>query len=309
MKKLLLILLCLPMIGFGQWVASDSLKYRSEIISSIWEFTDSDYIYEISFLEDGTLLYKYKFINSYENLPFVEAKRDVENKWEIRRYPGGGVGLRFYLNNFRYFKCNGGITISNHTHNNYSCLPEVSKLGGQIWVNAVLNKTKDSAGALAYYDGKVGKHVTNDGGRTYQGICNTAFPGKKKFSKLNSQIQNAKYYFDLADSRIKSKPNWADDMLTEDWLFQVENIKLCLELESDYWEAYIIRGNAYYELGKYRESLEDFEKGQKYTPKDFMWLFHLGIGNAKIHLGLNYCNEFKKACDLGYCDAYNDLCK
>ena len=34
----------------------------------------------------------------------------------------------------------------------------------------------------------------------------------------------------------------------------------------------------------------------------------IGLGNAKLKLKLNYCKEYKRACDLGDCFAYDFLC-
>ena len=36
---------------------------------------------------------------------------------------------------------------------------------------------------------------------------------------------------------------------------------------------------------------------------------YLNRGISKWYLKLPYCSDFKKACDLGLCDNYNDLCK
>ena len=123
----------------------------------------------------------------------------------------------------------------------------------------------------------------------------------------DKEVKTAKYYFDLADSRMKSKPTW--DMTNDDWLYQVENINLCLELDPNYWNAYIVRGTAYNGLGEYKKSLKDFKKAKKDSPDEFLWVIYTGIGNAKFHLNLDYCKEYIKACDLGNCEPYNKFCK
>ena len=56
----------------------------------------------------------------------------------------------------------------------------------------------------------------------------------------------------------------------------------------------------------YKNSIKDYKKALKLNPEDGS--IHIGIGNAKYQLKLNYCKEYKKACDKGYCEAFYKFC-
>jgi tetratricopeptide (TPR) repeat protein len=132
-------------------------------------------------------------------------------------------------------------------------------------------------------------------------------------------IKNAKYFYDLASGRINSygRDTYVIDMSKEDWNYVVENLNQCLDLDSDFLFAYLIRGYAYYFLGEYRKSMKDYKKitripKYRFESTDELLLLsmaHIRLGDVKLKLELNYCREYKKACDLGLCDAYNKHCK
>ena len=59
MKKLLLILLCLPMIGFGQEKTFESFNSKETYPKLVYEtYTEFDETYYLAFFEDGSILYQ-----------------------------------------------------------------------------------------------------------------------------------------------------------------------------------------------------------------------------------------------------------
>lgn len=133
-------------------------------------------------------------------------------------------------------------------------------------------------------------------------------------------VKNAEYYLELATERMKVDESGRFDMTNKDLDYVVENINKSLDLDSDFFLAYLIRGNAYYYMQEYRKSMKDYKKITRVPKYRFESTEELSVlseayfrlGNAKLKLKLNPCREFKKACDLGEefgCDAYDKDCK
>ena len=80
-----------------------------------------------------------------------------------------------------------------------------------------------------------------------------------------------------------------------------------IRINPNYAMAYYNRGVAYNGLGKYKLAIDDFSSAIRINP-DFA-LAYYNRGNAKSYLKLDYCSDFKRACDLGKCDNYNKVCK
>ena len=116
---------------------------------------------------------------------------------------------------------------------------------------------------------------------------------------------------------MKTDESGRFDMTDKDWSYVIENMNKSLDLDSDFLYAYLFRGNAYYYMEEYRKSMKDYKKITRVPKKRFksseelslLTMAYNGLGNAKLKLKLNYCREYKKACDLGDCLAYYGLCK
>ena len=156
--------------------------------------------------------------------------------------------------------------------------------------------------------------MTYSNGTVVKGLWgNGEFLGEEDAKK----IIKAQYYLELAGDRMKVDGSGRFDMSKEDWNYVVENLSKSLDLDADLLMAYLYRGNAYYYMGKYRKSMKDYKKitripKYKFESTDELSLLpmaYIGLGNAKLKLKLNYCKEYKKACDLGDCLEYNGLCK
>jgi tetratricopeptide (TPR) repeat protein len=113
----------------------------------------------------------------------------------------------------------------------------------------------------------------------------------------------------------------------------INNYTKAINESPDYSPAYYSRGITYNTLGKYEDAIADFTRviciGMyfdfannelenyehaivDYTRDvtiDLTVYAYLNRGIAKWYLKLSYCSDFKQACDLGFCDNYNDLCK
>ena len=87
----------------------------------------------------------------------------------------------------------------------------------------------------------------------------------------------------------------------------INNYTKAINEYPDYAPAYYNRGITYNKLGKYEDAIADFTRAIR-IDLDYADAY-LNRGISKWYLKLPYCSDFKKACDLGLCDNYNDLCK
>jgi hypothetical protein len=101
MKKLLLLLLCVPLIGFGQEKTFESFNSKEEtypkLVYKSYTDTDGDQTYFLAFYEDGSIWYqdpKYKMIktrltnNTFKSIEeikdfFNDIKKVQKNKETI----------------------------------------------------------------------------------------------------------------------------------------------------------------------------------------------------------------------------------
>jgi tetratricopeptide (TPR) repeat protein len=87
----------------------------------------------------------------------------------------------------------------------------------------------------------------------------------------------------------------------------LDDYSSAIRINPDYAKAYNNRGGVYVDLGKYQLALDDYSSAIRINPDDAKAYDNRGI--VKWHLKLEYCNDFKRACDLGQCDNYNKGCK
>jgi len=91
----------------------------------------------------------------------------------------------------------------------------------------------------------------------------------------------------------------------------IDNYTECLRINSDFATAYFNRGNMYgKELKNYKEAIVDYTIAIEIDPNYVDAYNNRGI--AKANVGLPYCSDFKRACDLGEnrcCEWYNKDCK
>jgi len=121
----------------------------------------------------------------------------------------------------------------------------------------------------------------------------------------------------------------------------IESLTSAIDKYGEYYEAYNVRGNTKKHLKDYEGAKSDYTKAIEINPNDDTAYFNRAFvkddledyegaiadytkaieinpnyavaynnrGISKRILKQNYCTDFKKACDLGYCGSYNELCK
>jgi tetratricopeptide (TPR) repeat protein len=90
----------------------------------------------------------------------------------------------------------------------------------------------------------------------------------------------------------------------------IADFKSALRINPDYAGAYNNRGYAYEKLKNYTAAIADYTSALRINP-DFAYAYN-NRGTAKKNVGLSYCSDFKKSCELGHqlaCDNYNTYCK
>ena len=83
-----------------------------------------------------------------------------------------------------------------------------------------------------------------------------------------------------------------------------------IRIDPDAADAYNNRGTVYNALGNYKDAIADYTRAIRIDP-DYAAAYN-NRGIAKELLGLPYCSDWKKGCELGSedsCKWYNDQCK
>ena len=66
-------------------------------------------------------------------------------------------------------------------------------------------------------------------------------------------------------------------------------------------------GNKKRKLKDYYGAIADYTKAISLNPDDAS--AYNNRGASKWYLKQEYCSDYKKACELGYCVNYNEMCK
>ena len=107
------------------------------------------------------------------------------------------------------------------------------------------------------------------------------------------------------------------------WDDAISDYSRAIRIDPDFASAYYNRGLAYFGLVNYNDAITEAEQAQErlnewYSISDYSRAIRIdpdyasaykNRGIAKKNAGLPYCSDYKKACDLGLCDAYNKHCK
>ena len=128
------------------------------------------------------------------------------------------------------------------------------------------------------------------------------------------------YYGAIADytKAISLNPDYAkaynnrgiskDDL--KDYYGAIADYTKAISLNPDYADAYNNRGAAKGGLKDYYGAIADYTKAISLDPDNASAYKNRGI--AKENSGKPYCNDYKKACDLGKsrcCEWYNNQCR
>ena len=118
-------------------------------------------------------------------------------------------------------------------------------------------------------------------------------------NRLNSPSFSVEYYINKAnDAYDKGKYQLA-----------ITYYSSALRIDPKNHYIYYRRGFTNKILGNFNDAISDYTKAIKIKPKP---LYYKSRGIAKQDAGLSFCNDYKKACELGFeaaCKWHNDDCK
>ena len=352
MKKLLLILLCLPMIGFGQ-----ACQYGSSTdASSICNFYQSrnfatyrnadialDKILDVTGMSKRFVLKECNDISNclattYKGIRYILYDRDFmdaiatrTNSWsstsilahEIGHHVNGHtLGEESTLSESRQmeieadeysgfvmFKLGASLSqaqeairlISTNADDSYSTHPKLSKRLKAI--ERGYNKAK-------------GQVSNND-------YSNSTLTAEDYFYKAYTNESDYQYQIDNYTKCLSLDPNYgeSDGAITyynrglaydklENYEDAISDYTRSIRIDPDYAAAYINRGAAYDKLENYENAIADYTRALRINPDYALAYYNRGIG--KENLGLPYCSDYKRACDLGDedgCEWYYKQCQ
>tara|TARA_B110000459_G_scaffold528_1_gene559 strand:+ start:1053 stop:2105 length:1053 start_codon:yes stop_codon:yes gene_type:complete len=350
MKKLLLILLCLPMIGFGQSCNYASLAKDAEEICS--------HINALSFSSDK---------NADVALNNILSVSGIEKKFAMIPCVGANGCFALIYNKVRYIVYdpnfmreiseNTGSSWSNMTilaheighhvnsHTLYSSKSleenrkwelEADEFAGFILhkLGASLDEAQSAVRLLSNNDDEYSTHPSRDKRlmAIEQGF-RKSIKGVEIIPEFDN-IKSAEDYF--YKGKLLNKEKKYD--------LAIKSLSLCISLDPHFYEAYIKRGVGYTKNGLIDDALKDFNLAINMQPNNYKGYWGLGtvllmaeneesdnkalnilnkaaslyqqegqvyhmLGWAEMETGLEYCESFKKACDLGVCSAYKYYCE
>ena len=386
MKKLLLILLCFPMIGFGQACQYGSSTDASEICdylrgNSFATYRNADIaldkILDVTGMSKRFVLKECSNISNciattYNGIRYILYDRDFMDAIATRTNSWSSTSI---LAHEIAHHVNGHTLGEKETTLSESRQMELEadeysgfilgKLGASITqaqeaINIYSSNADDSYSTHPSKDKRL-KAI-------YKGWSKAKGQGSNNDNSTNSSTLTAEDYF------YKAYNNESD------WQYQIDNYTKCLRIDPDDADAYYNRGIAYRQLGNYNDAISDYSRviridpdyadayynrGNIYMirsinrqedaiadysrairiePDDAMAYFgrasaYLNLQNyedaiadytrvlrirpddassynrrgvAKEKLGLSYCSDYKKGCDLGNdrsCETYYKQCR
>ena len=96
----------------------------------------------------------------------------------------------------------------------------------------------------------------------------------------------------------------------ENYTAAIADYSSALKIEPDHALANINRGDLYYNLENYKDAIADYSNAIRIDPDDAISYRYRGI--AKENIGQSYCSDYKRACDLGdeeCCEWYYKQCR
>lgn len=90
----------------------------------------------------------------------------------------------------------------------------------------------------------------------------------------------------------------------------IDDYTRSININPNYYVAYNNRGILFKELGQYQKAIDDYNQALRIKPNDSFALSNRGI--AKFYLGLDCCNDLKRACEIdgggASCRNYHKVC-
>ena len=141
--------------------------------------------------------------------------------------------------------------------------------------------------------------------KSYQYYIRTIYTKAIKINPNDAQIYNNR---GVAYSMLKNYKLAIDDFTRS---IEIDpNYLIVKKGNSIGSNAYNNRGRVYYNLESYENAIADFTRSIEIEPNNATTYRDRGV--VKEEIGLNYCSDYKRACDLGNkncCEWYNDQCR
>ena len=280
MKKLLLILLCLPMIGFGQACQYGSLTDASEIC---------DYVRGLSFSSDR---------NAESALELILNATESSQKFALKECSNISnciattyKGIRYILYDKEFMDAIAARTNSwsktsilaheighhvyGHTMSEPSSLAESRQMeleadeySGFVMfkLGVSLIQAQEAVRLISTNkDDSYSTHPSKD--RRLKAIEK----GYRKAEDSNNEYSTNKSPVTAEDYFYLALNNKAD------FQYKIDNYTKCLRIDPDFIYAYAFRGQAYYRLGNYDDSRADYTRAIRIEPNEATFYWSRGL--------------------------------
>jgi tetratricopeptide (TPR) repeat protein len=130
---------------------------------------------------------------------------------------------------------------------------------------------------------------------------------KQSTQKLKKQFQQASQGLTAVDWFNKASALWDRGKFT-DPKKTIEYLNKAIKLQPDYADAYVSRGNAYYNLGQHQRAMGDFNKAVRLNPDNAMAYNNRGLAYYKLGQYQRAIEDYNEAIRLKTDDAvaYNN---
>jgi len=349
MKKLLLLLLCVPLIGLGQACNYGSSSDASELCDfyqsrsfATYENADIalDKILDVTGMSKRFVLKECNDISNcvattYKGIRYILYDRDFMDAIATRTNSWSSTSILAH---------EIGHHVNGHTLGGETTLSESRQMeleadeySGFIMFKLGASLSQSQEAIRVYGSDKDDSYSTH--------------PSKdKRLRAIERGYNKAKGQGSNNDNSTNSSTLTAEDYFYKayhnesDWQYKIDNYTKCLRIDPDFAYAYINRGDAYYRLGNYEDAIADFTRALRIDPDEIDAYRNRGVsynklgnyedaiadftralridpdfanayksrGIAKENAGLPYCSDYKRACDLGNedgCEWYYKQCK
>ena len=337
MKKLLLILFCLPMLVFGQACQYGSSIDASEICDfykgnnfATYKNADIalDKILAVTGLSKNFALKECKDISNcvattYKGIRYILFDKEFMDAIATRTNSWSSTSILAH---------EIGHHVNGHTLGEESTLSESRQMeleadeySGFVMfkLGASLSQAQEAIRLISTND--------DDSYSTHPARDKRLRAIEKGYNKAKGQGSNNDYSANSSTLTAEDYFYKAYNNLS-DYQYQIDNYTKCLRIDLDYdIAAYYNRGNVYFKLGNYNDAIADYSRAIRIDPDYAMVYSNRGTsyselgkyedaiadytsairidpdyarayksrGIAKENAGLPYCSDYKRACDLG----------
>jgi len=337
MKRLLLILLCLPMIGFGQACQYGSSADASELCDFYQARSFSTYrnadialdkILDVTGMAKRFVLKECNDISNclattYKGIRYILYDRDFMDAIATRTNSWSSISILAH---------EIGHHVNGHTLGGETTLSESRQM--ELEADEYSGFVMFTLGASLSQAQEAIRLISTNDDDSY-----STHPARdKRLRAIERGYNKAKGQGSNNDNSTNSSTLTAEDYFYKaynnksDWQYQIDNYTKCLRIDPEFTAAYYNRGIAYKKLGNYNDAISDYSRAIRIDP-DYAAAYYnrgnaygLGLGKfedaiadftrviridpdyasayqnrglAKAGLGESSCSDFKRACDLG----------